>query len=375
MHRWLSTAIAILMVVSLVLVACTTPAAQAPSSKEEQKPAAKVEQPKAAKEQAKPTKEQNAPQEEDMNAIYEAAKKEGQVNVYASMNEKEANPLIEQFEKTYPGVKGNYLRASETQLLSRILTEARANKSNFDVFASTTAESAKTAGLTQAWIPPNSKAIPNEFKDEEGHYYAVYLNYNVLQYNTKKVPKDQAPKKYEDLLDPKWKNQMVIDESDFEWFKMEMDVMGKDKAIDLFKKIAANGATTRDGHALIADLVAAGEYTIAVNNYLNLIEGAKRQGGATDWIAIEPVPVFFGAVVISKTPSHPNAAKLYENFLLSKQAQEFMRKAGRVPSRSDVDTDPPGMLKGIKVISMKGNLKGATLDEVTKLYRSVWKGL
>lgn len=375
MHQWFKLAISVAMVLSLVIVGCAGPAAQAPVPKEEQNTAAKTEPSKATSTEPKPAaKNAAAPTTEDMNAIYEAAKKEGEVNLYGSMNEREAGPLNELFEKMYPGVKVNYLRASETQLLSRILTEARANKHNFDTFMSTSAVSAKPAGLSQAWVPPDSKNIPPEFKDADGHYYAVYINYNVVQYNTKKISKDELPKTYEDLLNPKWKNQMVIDESDFEWFKLEMDLMGKDKALDLFKKIAANGVTSRDGHGLIADLIAAGEYTLAVNNYLNLVERTKREGGPTDWVAIQPVPVFFGAVTMSKNPPHPNAAKLYTNFVLSKEGQEFMRKTGRIPSRSDIDTDPPGIVKGIKVIPLKESLDGAKLDEVVKLYRSVWKG-
>jgi len=311
--------------------------------------------------------------EEPVSALYEAAKKEGQVNVYGSMQEWEVKYLLDLFQKMYPGVKVQYIRASETDLVGRIFAESKAGAHNFDILITTAAHQAKAFNLAMKYRPIEARAVPAEFKDKDGYWTAVYLNTNVIQYNTKLVKPADVPKSYEDLANPKWKGKITLEDSDFEWFWGYSQSLGVDKAMALFKKITAtNGITVVNGHGKIADLVAAGEYPIAINNYAYTIERLKQKGAPLEWVAVEPVVTILAPVVIAAKSPHPNAAKLYANFVLSKAGQEEMKKRGRIPTRSDVDPDPPRLLKGLKLKVLTPPLDGAELNRAKKAFREAF---
>ncbi|MGE5816955.1 MAG: ABC transporter substrate-binding protein [Deltaproteobacteria bacterium] len=311
---------------------------------------------------------------QDLKALEEGAKKEGKINLYGSIRDDEAQPIVEAFEKKYPGVKLDYFRSSEDKLVSRILTEAKAQTHNFDVLITTIAAFLKSTGLALKWSPPSASGINRDLLDPDGNTTPVYINTNVIQYNTKLVAKADVPKSYEDLTNPKWKGKLCLEDSDFEWFVGLQNSMGKEKALDLFKRIAANQPALRNGHGLLSDLVVSGECPIAINNYGNQVSGAQKKGGATDFVAINPVITIVAPAVISKDAPHPNAAKLYVNWITSKEGQEFLVKnGGRIPVRTDVDPDPPRLTRGLKLLVAK-RAEGNELKEVQALYRQIWQG-
>lgn len=311
---------------------------------------------------------------QELKAIEEGAKKEGKLNLYGSIREDEAKAIFDTFEKKYPGVKIDYFRSSEDKLASKILAEAKARTYNFDVLITTGAYHIKSLGMTLKWSPPSTEGINKDLLDPDGMAVPVYINTNVIQYNTKLVAKADVPKSYEDLANPKWKGKLCLEDSDFEWFVGLQNFMGKEKALDLFKRIAANQPAVRNGHGLVSDLVAAGECPIAINNYGNQVARAQKKGAPTDFIAINPVVTIVAPAVISKSAPHPNAAKLYVNWITSKEGQEFIVKnGGRIPVRLDVEPDPPRLTKGLK-LQVAGRLEGKEFKEVQALYRQIWQG-
>ena len=99
-----------------------------------------------------------------------------------------------------------------------------------------------------------------------------------------------------------------------------------------------------DGHLNLARSVGAGEYWVALNNYVPLTINVKLAGGPTDFWALDPVGLAFGSVGINTQAPHPKAALLAANFMLSREGQQFLTKKGRLPTRPDVDTNPPGVM-------------------------------
>jgi iron(III) transport system substrate-binding protein len=311
---------------------------------------------------------------QELKALEDGAKKEGKINLYGSIRDDEAQPIIEAFEKKYPGVKLDYFRSSEDKLVSRILTEAKAQTHNFDVLVTTIAAFLKNTGLALKWSPPSASGINPDLLDPDGTTVPVYINTNVIQYNTRIVPKADVPKSYEALTNPRWKGKLCLEDSDFEWFIGLQSFMGKEKALDLFKRIAANQPALRNGHGLLSDLVVSGECPIAINNYGNQVSGAQKKGGATDFVAINPVITIIAPAVISKNAPHPNGAKLFVNWITSKEGQEFLVKnGGRIPVRTDVDPDPPRLTRGLKLVVGK-RPEGQELKDVQALYRQIWQG-
>jgi len=311
---------------------------------------------------------------QDLNTLEDGAKKEGKLNLYGSMRDDEAKAVHDAFEKKYPGVKVDYFRSSEDKLVSKILTEAKAKAYNFDVLITTAGSLLKSFDLPLKWTPPSASGIIPDLLDPDGTTTPAYINTNVIQYNTKLVAKNDVPKSYEDLSNPKWQGKLCLEDSDFEWFVGLQKYMGKEKALDLFKRIAANKPAMRNGHGLLSDLVASGECPIAINNYGNQVARAQKKGAPTDFVAINPVITIVAPGLISKNAPHPNAAKLYLNWFTSKEGQEFIvNNGGRIPVRVDVDPDPPRLTKGLK-LQVAQRAEGKELKDIQALYRQIWQG-
>ena len=147
----------------------------------------------------------------DEASLYAAAKAEGQVVWYTTLIfDTAVRPLIAAFEQKYPGVEVKFSRADSVPTALKILAEGRAGKPQADVFDGTeTAAPLIRAGLVNKYIPPNLDAYPPQVKDPNGYWYAFMYYFLTPAINTKLIPKDQAPKTAQDLLDPKWRGKIA----------------------------------------------------------------------------------------------------------------------------------------------------------------------
>ena len=102
-----------------------------------------------------------------------------------------------------------------------------------------------------------------------------------------------------------------------------------------------------DGHLALARSVGAGEYWLALNNYASLTLNVRLSGAPIDFWALDPVALFFGSVGVSAQAPHPKAALLAANFILSREAQLFLTKRGRMPTRPDVPVNPPSVTEAL----------------------------
>jgi len=140
----------------------------------------------------------------------------------------------------------------------------------------------------------------------------------VQAYNTQKVRRDELPKTFEDLLDPRWKGRLGIEAKEQEWFFTLVHAMGEERGLRFFHELVAkNGLSVRSGNALLDNMVVAGEVPLAVTMYSYLAEQSKRAGAPIDWIALKPTIAYTDGVGIMKRAPHPNAALLFYEFVLS----------------------------------------------------------
>ena len=290
--------------------------------------------------------------------LLQEAKAEGALTVYGSMNEQEALPLWKTFEDA-TGAKVSYVRASDVQIMARVAIEERARQRSWDVALTTTVPQ-----MPQAFFapidPPEANGLMAEARDAGRRWYGVYANYNAPAYNMKFVTPADLPKTYEEFPAHKeWAGKVAIDGTDNEWLAAIFSFYGEERGRALVKDIvAALDPIVTDGHLLLARSVGSGEYWLALNNFLNLTLNVKMSGAPTDYWLMNPVALIFGAVGVNILAPHPNAAKLAENFVLSREAQSFITHKGRFPTRPDVPTDPPdvgGMLKPMKIMPIVFN--------------------
>jgi iron(III) transport system substrate-binding protein len=285
--------------------------------------------------------------------LLSTAKTEGALTVYGSMNEQEALPLWKTFEDA-TGVKVSYVRSSDTQIMARVAIENRAGQRTWDVALTTTVSQLSRDTLTQ-FDPPEANSLMVEARDPGRRWYGVYANYNAPAYNTKFVKQADLPKSYEEFPTHKeWAGKVAIDGTDDEWLAAIFGAYGEQRGRALIKNIvAALDPVVTDGHLALARSVGSGEYWLALNNFLPLTLNVKMSGASTDFWLLNPVALIFGSVGVNVLAPHPNAAKLAENFVLSREAESFMTQKGRIPTRPDVPTNPPELgdvLKSMRIV-------------------------
>ena len=288
-------------------------------------------------------------------ALLPDAKAEGTLIVYSSTNEQEGLPLFRLFTEA-TGIKVEYVRASDAVLMSRMAIEFRADQKSWDILHTGTINKMPPAMLAPI-EPPEAQNIFAEARDPNKRWYGVYANYNAPAYNTQKVKASELPKSYEEFAQRKeWAGKVAIDGTDNEWLKAMLQHYGEQKGTQIVKDIvAALKPVVTDGHLALARATGAGEYWVSLNNYVNLSMNVKLAGNPIEVWALDPVALFFGQVGVNSKAPHPNAARLAANFMLSQECEQFLARFGRLPTRKDVASNPPGivdMLTAKKVITV-----------------------
>jgi len=284
--------------------------------------------------------------------IVEGAKKEGRLVLYAGMDIEEANVFAKEFAKKHPFVKPEVFRSSGEKLLTKFVVENRANVHKADIFQASIVQvyQLKNAGLLGKYVSEESGAYAEGFKDPQGYWNAFYLIPYVIGYNTNLVPPKEVPASYEELLRPKWKGQIGLETEEYQWFYHLLQIMGKDKGLEYMKRLAGQNLQMRKGHTLLAQLVAAGEFAMAVVVYSNRVERMKSRAAPIDWVRFkDPTITAINAISIPEKAPHPNAARLFVDFVLSKEGQNILRGHRRIPARPDVFPDPPSLTKGLNL--------------------------
>ena len=301
-------------------------------------------------------------------AALEGAKKEGALVFYTTMDIQNSKPLLDAFTAKYPFIKGDLVRVGGTAMVSRIMTEAQAGANRFDVAVGISPSyfPMRERNLIAPYVSPEFPGLYDDLHDPKGYWATVYLNTLVLGYNTKAIAKNDLPKTYEDLLKPQYKQKFIIDIENHDVFVGLGQEWGQEKAIAYFKGLARQEPVFLRGNTNRANMVSAGERSLTFV-YAQVIERMKQTGAPVDWIPLEPVAVEVNVSMISAKAAHPSAARLFVDYLLSKDGQELLKTFRRVGPRKDVKPDPPKLFEGFRrrVIAPE-NYKN--LRELTKLH-------
>ena len=281
---------------------------------------------------------------ERVKRLVEGATREGTLNLYTSMTAPTAAKVKADFERRYPGVKINLWRASSELVLQRTVTETRAKRHVFDVMETNGPEMEAAQGekLLQSVASTHFANLIPEALMPHREWVATRLNLFVQCFNTKLVKPEELPKSFEDLLHPRWKGRLAIEAADPDWFMSVIGNLGEEKGLKLFRDIvAANGMTVRKGHAVLAELVIAGEIPLSLTCYNFKIDQDRKAGAPVDWISIGPVIARPNGIGISRHAPHPYAALLFYEYMIS-DAQPFLAALELVPVAQNIESPIKG---------------------------------
>lgn len=315
-----------------------------------------------------------AGQAQSLSSIVDGAKKERKLVYYTVLSVPESRGLVAAFEKKYPFVQAELFRLEGDKMRSKILTEARAGRHTFDVTSTSITNTGllMRSGLLARYRAQARERIWPGLKDEDGYWAALYVRPYALAYNTKLVAEREAPKDWWELLEPKWKGKIGLDE-EIELYGALAVYWGKEKALKLFKGLAAQNPLIRNGHTLIAQLTAAGEFPLSVA-YASRIEDMKAKGAPVDWVnTTDPVVGSPSAITIAANAPHPDAARLFVEFALSQEAQSLLKTFDRVVANQDVPAPTPKLdFKKLKVFFVNTKVSDR-YEEFQKDYHAIFR--
>jgi iron(III) transport system substrate-binding protein len=264
------------------------------------------------------------------------AKKEGALVWYTTqIVDQFAGPAARAFEKEY-GIRVEYLRADPNTIVLRIWNELKAGAMRADVFdGAPTLAGLRKQNLVQPFTPEGARRLPPQDYDPNGYWIGTNIYVLTPAYNTRLVKPGTEPRRLEDLLDPRWKGRMAWASKTFSspgFVGMVLTSMGEKDGMAYLRKlshqeIANLGVSARK----VLDQTIAGEYAVALATFNNHSVISAAKGAPVAWIPMEPAIGYFSVAGLTRDAPHPDAGKLFLEFLIGPQGQKLLREADYIP--------------------------------------------
>ena len=285
--------------------------------------------------------------------LVEGAKKEGKLSWYSTLIvDQLVRPVKEAFEKEYPFIQVEFYRGNSENVVRKVIAEYQAKRYDVDIIDGTVSPvMVKRAGFLQRFFSPYLTEYPAELKEPQGYWGTTNLYFLTLGYNNRNVKATELPKTYEDLLNPRWKGQMMWSTSRGSGAPMFIGnvllSMGQEAGKAYLQKLKGqNIAKTTASNRQVLDLVIAGEYPIALHIFNHHAYISKSAGAPTDWHAIEPVTATINTVALAKFAPHPHASMLFLDYVLSEKGQKVFQQVNYLPAHPKVPAKQPDLKAG-----------------------------
>ena len=304
--------------------------------------------------------------------LIQGAEKEAKLVWWTTTNIDLSQKIVNRFERKYPFIKADLFRAGRGPLLNKILAEALAGRHAWDVISGSGEMHLPLMErrLLAPYRSSENKAYDESMRGKDDDWIAYHINTYVLGFNTRMVKNAEAPRSYEALLDSKWKGGKISLDSDAYPILYGLSrAWGRDKAISYLKRLAAQDPIVKRGNDERAQLAAAGEYPL-VMAYATTIERFASMGAPLGWLPLEPIVTQVNPLELAAHAPHPNSARLFMDFALSKEGQEMIRDGLRQPARADVEVVSALSLKGYKRVVVDPD-SYQNYRETVKLYQEI----
>jgi iron(III) transport system substrate-binding protein len=285
------------------------------------------------------------------------AEAEGEVLFYTHDSDPAGAAIVDAFHKDFPKIKGSYLRAQTGALYSKVLAERAAGRFAVDVIqfseVSTALDFQKREGY-ELYNSPQAAAYPAEaLGPRPGYFFYPGMGFACIAYNSDRVPEAEAPKTWKDLLNPHWRNAISIKQSTsgmqfVQWYELRR--LYGDGFWKEFAKLRPRGF---DSRAQIFDRLAKGDDKVCALGEWAGYQLAKDKGAPLAFAApADGCPASPMAAGIVSKPAHPEAARLFLDWLMSPKGQTLYQTNPFLYYPS-LRKDAPPMPGGMKLAEYK----------------------
>jgi iron(III) transport system substrate-binding protein len=276
---------------------------------------------------------------ESLDQLYERAKKEGRITLYAPLSAQAMTVIPPAFMKRFPGITVDHIDATSDKLIARVLAEQKGGRVLADVMSGALSYLPQILELKlpAPMAAPEAAVYPAALRGDL--WVATDMQFYIAGWNTNLVKKGEEPKQYEDLANPRWKGNIMGEPRDFQLLIgfAKRKYNSDEKAIDLFKKIAANGVEFHRGHSQLAEFLVAGQRAICFTCYSHHFPQRIKKGAPIQPLLNEGVGEVGGSVMVLRGAPHPNAALLWARWAISEEGQRVYAQAGETPAHPKVE--------------------------------------
>jgi iron(III) transport system substrate-binding protein len=313
--------------------------------------------------------------------LYEAAKKEGEITWYtAHSDDVTAQALGRDFEALYPGIKAQVVRTTAQVAFQRVTQEIRAGAMQVDVFSSTDMGHyvyLKDKSLLEKFVPENAGQVLDIYKnyDPDGYYYVTSAGMIAMAYNTVKLNAADAPKNWTDLADPKWKDKISFGHPGFSGYVGTWTVeLKKMYGWGFFEKVAKNNPQVGRSINDTVTMLNAGERIVAGHApHGPMMQSAQKGNPLAMVFPTDGTVLILAPSGIMKGVKHPNAARLFMEYLMTPEASKIW--VGHFNESIRPEVSPPAGVKSAKdVKTIRPSVEEITkgIPEVIKQWRDTF---
>jgi iron(III) transport system substrate-binding protein len=309
----------------------------------------------------------------DMELV-EGAKKEKKLVFYTTMDLPQNIEIVRDFAQRYPFLDLELHPLEAETLVKRILDEARRGVSTWDVLlgGGGSFQSLLEASLVIAYPSPQREAASDALNDQVGYWSGYYINPYVLGYSTTLVKDEVVPKSYDELLEPRWKgSRIAIDSTAHGLLRGLAGAWGEEKAVAYLKRLADQQPVMARASIMAVDSLHTGNVAVVIAR-APVIQGYKTKlGSPIGWIPLEPTVAQIDAVMLSAQSPHPNAARLFVDFILSKEGQNGLAGVQQIPVRRDMEAQSNAVFQGQRWFVERPD-RHVNFQETVKLFREIF---
>jgi iron(III) transport system substrate-binding protein len=316
-------------------------------------------------------------------ALVEAARKEGQALWYTTLIvDQIVRPLIRSFHAQVPGVEVKFVRIDSGQQVVRLMNETRAGRVQADLWSVIDGAAPLVHNNIAAEFDiASARGLPATLVDPGRRWIATNLATRSLGHNTNLVPPDKAPRSYQDLLDPRWKGMLVWNPNAMTgawgFIATVLRTMGEDAGLAYLRKLARQDIIPLPiATRAVLDRVIAGEYAIGLEMVNAHVAISRSLGAPVAWVPLDAATTTLQVGGVTAGAPHPNAGRLFLDFITSRAGQEIFREANYIPMHPDVPAKDPKLKAeagGYKQVVLSPEEVDTNAVRYQKIYQEIFR--